>query len=44
VEQGLNGALNGSADKISTAKSCDQVQGCKTQDKLTFDSTHAGGN
>lgn len=44
VEQGLTGALNGSADKISTAKTCDQVAGCKTQDKLTFDSNHAGGN
>jgi ribose transport system substrate-binding protein len=44
VEQGLTGALNGTADKISTAKTCDQVAGCKTQDKLTFDSNHAGGN
>lgn len=44
VETGLNGALNGTADKISTAKPCEQVAGCKTQDKLTFDSTHAGGN
>jgi len=44
VEQGLNGALNGGSDKISTAKPCDQVTDCKTQDKLTFDSTHAGGN
>lgn len=44
VEAGVNGALNGTADKISTAKPCEQVTGCKTQDKLTFDSTHAGGN
>ena len=44
VEQGLHGALGGTADKISDAQSCDQVPGCKTQDKLTFDSTHAGGN
>lgn len=44
VEQGLNGALNGKPDKISDAKSCDQVEGCKTQDQLTFDKNHSGGN
>jgi ribose transport system substrate-binding protein len=44
VEQGLNGALSGTADKISSAKTCDQVQDCKTQDKLTFDKNHSGGN
>jgi hypothetical protein len=44
VEQGLNAALTGASDKISDAKSCDQVSGCKTQDKLTFDSNHSGGN
>jgi hypothetical protein len=44
VEQGLNAALSGTSDKISTAKPCDQVADCKTQDKLTFDSNHSGGN
>jgi hypothetical protein len=44
VEQGLNGALTGTSDKISDAKACEQVSGCKTQDKLTHDSNHSGGN
>lgn len=44
VEQGLNGALNGTANKISTAKPCDQVPNCKSQDKLILDSNHSGGN
>jgi ribose transport system substrate-binding protein len=44
VEQGLNAALTGASDKISTAKACADVQGCKEQDKLTFDKNHSGGN
>jgi ribose transport system substrate-binding protein len=44
VEQGVQAALNGKSDKISDAKPCDQVDGCKTQDKLTFDDNHSGGN
>ncbi len=44
VEQGINGALTGASDKISTAKTCAQVAGCKEQDKLVFDSNHSGGN
>ncbi len=44
VEQGLNANLSGHSDKISDAKPCDQVEGCKTQDKLTTDSNHSGGN
>jgi ribose transport system substrate-binding protein len=44
VEQGVHGALSGTPDKISDAKSCDQVDGCKTQDQLSFDKQHSGGN
>jgi ribose transport system substrate-binding protein len=44
VEQGVHGALSGNSDKISGAQSCDQVSGCKTQDQLTFDKQHSGGN
>jgi ribose transport system substrate-binding protein len=44
VEQGLNAALNGTSDKISTAKTCDQVTDCKAQEKLIFDKNHSGGN
>lgn len=44
VEQGLDANLTGQPDKISDAKPCDQVEGCKTQDKLTTDANHSGGN
>ena len=44
VEQGVQAALTGKSDKISDAKPCDQVDGCKTQDKLSFDKQHSGGN
>jgi ribose transport system substrate-binding protein len=44
VEQGVHGALTGSSDKISDAKPCDQVPDCKTQDQLTNDDKHSGGN
>lgn len=44
VEQGLQGALTGSADKISTAQPCSAVANCKMQNKLIFDSNHSGGN
>ena len=44
VEQGINAALTGASDKISDAKACADVEGCKTQDALTFDENHSGGN
>jgi len=44
VEQGIDAALAGKSDKISDAKSCSEVEGCKTQDKLIFDDNHSGGN
>ena len=44
VEQGIDAALTGASDKISTAKACAHVTGCKEQDKLTFDKNHSGGN
>ena len=44
VEQGLHGALTGTADKISSAQDCSAVAHCKTQDKLVIDSNHSGGN
>lgn len=44
VEQGVHAGLSGASDKISDAKPCSDVQGCKTQDQLTFDKQHSGGN
>ncbi|AXT86444.1 sugar ABC transporter substrate-binding protein [Aeromicrobium sp. A1-2] len=44
VEQGLLANLKGVSDKISDAKPCAEVEGCKTTDKLTFDDNHSGGN
>lgn len=44
VEQGLQGALSGSSDKISSAQPCSAVASCKTQAKLTIDPQHSGGN
>jgi ribose transport system substrate-binding protein len=44
VEQGIDAAQKGTSDKISDAKPCEEVEGCKTTDKLTFDDNHAGGN
>ena len=44
VEQGLAANLRGISDKVSTAKDCSVVPGCKTQSKLKFDSNHSGGN
>lgn len=44
VEQGLTAAQTGNPEKISDAKSCAEVPGCKTTDTLTFDDLHSGGN
>lgn len=44
VEQGIEAALTGKSDKISDAKPCAEVEGCKETDKLTLDDNHAGGN
>lgn len=44
VSQGMNAALTGKPDKITTPKPCGDVTGCKEEDKLTFDDNHSGGN
>lgn len=44
AEQGLKAALNGTPDKISTAKLCSEVPGCKQTPGLTFDAKHPSGN
>lgn len=36
VEEGLQGALHGTADKVSTPLSCAQVKGCQTANALTY--------
>lgn len=36
VEEGLQGALHGAADKVSTPLTCAQVQGCVSQNALVY--------
>lgn len=36
VEEGLQGALHGTADKVSTPQACAQVQGCQGANSLTY--------
>lgn len=44
VQQGLVANLTGASDKVSDAKPCVEVEGCKETTKLTFDKNHSGGN
>ena len=44
VEQGLQANLHGKSNKVSNAKSCAHVPGCKSQARLKFDANHSGGN
>ena len=36
VEEGLQAAINGTPDKVSTPEVCAQVPGCKSQNKLVY--------
>jgi len=44
VEQGLQANLHGTSNKVSSAKPCAKVRGCKSAAHLKFDSNHSGGN